>query len=82
MKISYRPKFMEELKNLPEVIQRKFDKQIEFLKTDIRYPSLHAKKYEEAGHDIWQARVDKNVRFYFKIENDAYIFLSIKKHPK
>ena len=32
--------------------------------SDIRYPSLHAKKYDESG-DLWQARVIRDWRFYF-----------------
>jgi len=48
---------------------------------DLRHPSLHAKKYNETD-DIWQARVDKNVRFYFLIKSDVYILLDIVHHPK
>ena len=45
----------------------------------MRHPSLRAKKYDE-GTDIWQARVTKNVRFYFRIIGDTYELLSIRKH--
>ena len=54
---------------------------MEFLLKNIRYPSLRAKKYDEA-RDIWQARVDHNYRFYFKITQDIYYILNIIKHPK
>jgi plasmid maintenance system killer protein len=30
------------------------------------HPSLHAKKYDEEN-DVWQARVNKDWRFYFTI---------------
>lgn len=33
---------------LPKPIQKKFDKQPEFLLTNLQHPSLHAKKYNEA----------------------------------
>jgi plasmid maintenance system killer protein len=33
---------------------------------DLHHPSLHAKKYDESN-DRWQARVNKNWRFYFRI---------------
>ena len=48
---------------------------------DLRHPSLHAKKYDEA-RDIWQARVSKSWRFYFQIEGDTYTILSLIPHPK
>ena len=59
--------------------QRRFQKQITLLLRDIRHPSLHAKKFDEA-QDIWQARLDDNARFYFKITRDKYSLLDIKKH--
>ncbi len=79
MKLFYPPKFKKELKNFPKEIRRKFYKQAGFLLKDIKHPSLHAKKYNETL-DIWQARVDKHIRFYFIIEKDTYILLHIKKH--
>lgn len=60
-------------------VQRAFKKQIRFLLADIRHPSLRAKKYDEA-RDIWQARVTRNVRFYFSIHSDTYLMLDIEKH--
>ena len=50
---------------------------------NLLHPSLHAKKYDEAN-DIWQARVNRDWRFYlyFKIEDDAYIIAAIVPHPK
>ena len=81
MKISYSPKFKELLKELPYDVQQKLYKQAGFLKNDIRHPSLRSKKYG-GREDLWQARVDRNVRFYFEIQNDTITLLSIKKHPK
>ena len=62
-------------------VQETFRKQIQFLIQDIRHPSLRAKKYDEA-EDIWQARVTGKIRFYFRIEDDVYWLLNIKKHSK
>lgn len=59
----------------------KVDKQIGFLLTNLRHPSLRAKKYDEA-QDIWQARVDGSYRFYFRIKGDTYELLSVIPHPK
>jgi mRNA interferase RelE/StbE len=62
-------------------VLRAFDKQLRFLAGNLHHPSLRAKKYDESK-DRWQARVDKNRRFYFKIVNDAYIVTEIIPHPK
>jgi hypothetical protein len=39
------------------------------------------KKYDETN-DIWQARVDDGYRFYFQIDGETYILLSIISHQK
>lgn len=62
-------------------LQRRVDKQLGFLLENLRHNSLHAKKYDESG-DIWQARVDRNYRMYFRIEEDTYLIISIQPHPK
>lgn len=81
MRLDPTQKFKENFKKLPRKIQEKFYKQANFLLRDLRHPSLRAKKYnEELG--IWQARVDRNVRFYFLIKGEYYILLTITKHPK
>ncbi len=71
--------FKRSYRRLPTEAQRAFEKQIRFLLLDIRHPSLRAKKYDEAA-GIWQARVTKSVRFYFRIEGDTYWLLNIRKH--
>jgi len=71
--------FDREFKKFSKEIQDAFEKQINFLLQDIRHPSLRAKKYDE-GTNIWQARVTKNVRFYFRLEGDVYILLNIRRH--
>lgn len=81
MKISYSSHFNRNFNNFSLEIQRKFQKQITYLLYDIRHPSLHAKKYDE-GRNIWQARVNGGIRFYFSIEGDTYTLLDIKRHPK
>lgn len=79
MKSKFSINFLEKLEGFPLPIQKKFRKQLEFLISNIRHPSLHAKKYEEST-GTWQVRVDKSVRFYFLIEKDTYILLDIKYH--
>ncbi len=81
MRIFYTPHFKRSFRKLPKEIQDKFEKQINFFLSDISHPSLQVKKYDKEK-EIWQARVDKNVRFYFLVAKDAYILLEIKCHPK
>ncbi len=65
---------------LPAVIRKIVDKQFVLLAKDLHYPSLRAKKYDE-NRDIWQARVTRGYRFYFRIVGDMYEILTIIKHP-
>lgn len=65
----------------PKDIQAAFNKQVVLLLQNLRHPSLHAKKYDE-GQDRWRARVTRDWRFYFRVEDNAYILLDIIPHPK
>jgi mRNA-degrading endonuclease RelE of RelBE toxin-antitoxin system len=65
----------------PKKIQDAFQKQVLLLMENLRHPSLHAKKYHE-GEDLWQARVTRDWRVYFRIEEDTYILQDIMRHPK
>jgi mRNA interferase RelE/StbE len=81
MKVVYAPYFKKTYLLISAITQKKFEKQISYLIRDIRHPSLRAKKFDETS-GIWQARVDKDYRFYFLIKGDTYTLLEIKKHPK
>lgn len=79
MRIITLPKFDEGYASLSSKVKKKTDKQLAFLLQNLRHPSLHAKKYDEANN-IWQARVDRSYRFYFKVEDDLYILIELCKH--
>ena len=82
MKVDYtNPRVVSQLKNAPPNVRKAFFKQLKFLAVNLHHPSLHAKKYDE-GRDLWQARVTKDWRFYFVIQNDTYIVLDVIPHPK
>lgn len=81
MNINYTGRFLKSYRQAPVPIQQKFIKQAQFLETDLRYPSLHAKKYDETL-DIWQARVDRDWRFYFQIRSGQIFLIDIMSHPK
>ena len=73
------PRFNKDFFVLSLEIQKKVDKQLLFLVSDIRHPSLRAKKYDEAD-GVWQARVDDHYRFYFQINAGTYVILRVKPH--
>ena len=81
MTASFTLRFRKQYQKLSKERQARFDKQLAFLLSNLRHPSLRVKKYDEAN-DIWQARVDDDYRFYFQIEDDTYMLLSIIPHPK
>ena len=81
MKIDYLPRALAALDDAPAGVRKAFFKQVKLLEQNLRHPSLKAKKYDES-QDLWQARVNKAWRFYFKIESDTYIIARIVPHPK
>jgi len=75
--------FVTQLAAAPDPIPRAFFKQLRFLLRDLRHPSLDAKKFPESGDpDLWQARITKGWRFYFKIDGHQYVMSSATEHPK
>ena len=81
MKVVLSDRAIESLKDAPRNVQRAFEKQLRFLVDNLLHPSLHAKKYDEAN-DLWQARVNKDWRFYFTITDDTYRIEEVIAHPK
>jgi mRNA interferase RelE/StbE len=81
MRAEYSTSVIEALENAPEAVRKAFFKQIKLLEQNLRHPSLRAKKYDEAN-DRWQARVNQEWRFYFKIEGEVYRILKLIPHPK
>lgn len=76
--------FVRQYQRLPQTIQRQFDKALVFLLSNLRHPSLRAKKMEGQrdleGRDIWEARVTRGYRFTFAIDADTYILYRIGPH--
>ena len=81
MKLLFTPHFQRAYRKAPQAIRDAFTKQSLYLLQDLRHPSLHAKKYDE-GQGKWQARVNQDWRFYFKIVGDTYVVTEIISHPK
>ena len=71
MRIVLSDRAIESLKGAPPQVRRAFKKQLRLLLINLRHPSLRAKKYDES-RDLWQARVNRDWRFYFSIADDTY----------
>jgi mRNA-degrading endonuclease RelE of RelBE toxin-antitoxin system len=81
MTVHYLPRATKALADAPFAVRKAFFKQVRFLETNLQHPSLHAKKYTES-QDLWQARVNRDWRFYFQIRGDIYYLIDIIPHPK
>ena len=81
MKVEYKEQAQKALENAPPQVRKAFFKQVKLLEQNLRHPSLRAKKYDEA-QNRWQARVNKDWRFFFLIVNDTYLIIDIIPHPK
>lgn len=81
MRLLYSERFLKALRDTPQPVQNAFLKQSQFLLRDPHHPSLRTKQYDET-HGVWQARVNRDWRFYFTIEGDAYRMQAITPHPK
>ena len=81
MRIARTKRLTRSYQNAPPSVQRAFDKQVARLLENLRHPSLRAKKFDEEN-DVWQARINRDWRFYFRIEGDVYYLLELMPHPK
>jgi mRNA-degrading endonuclease RelE of RelBE toxin-antitoxin system len=81
VKLRFTEKADKDYSRMPPLIRKAFAKQLRFLLENRNHPSLHTKKYSEAL-DVWQGRVTRDWRFYFQIEGDEYVILSVIPHPK
>jgi plasmid maintenance system killer protein len=81
MELVFTERFDRSLRQAPASAQRAFWKQAGFLLSNLHHPSLRAKKYE-GTEDLWQARVNRDWRFYFRIIGNKYHLVDITPHPK
>jgi AbrB family looped-hinge helix DNA binding protein len=81
MKLRFTERADKDYATLEKPIRKALAKQLGFLLETLNHPSIHAKKYSET-EGVWQGRVNRSWRFYFLIQGDEYIILSIVPHPK
>jgi len=81
MRLVYTERFRRSYDDAPPQIQRAIERRLTLLAENLRHPSLRAKKYDEA-RGIWQARVNRDWRFYFLIEADCFYLIDVIPHPQ
>ncbi len=81
MRLLYTQRFRRSYEDAPPKIREAFDRRAGYLATNLRHPSLHAKKYDEAA-DIWQARITRDWRVYFRIDGEECYLIDLSPHPK
>lgn len=81
MEVEFTKRARKNFANLSPQLKAQARKQLALLQQNLRHPSIDAKKYGGAD-DIWQGRVNRDYRFYFRIVDDTYRILMIVPHPK
>lgn len=81
MQFRYTARFRRSYQDAPSEVRRAFDRRLALLMSNIRHPSLRAKKFSQSNN-VWQARVNRDWRFYFLIQDETYILLDMMAHPK
>ena len=81
MDVVFTRRARKDFAGLSPQLKAQMRKQLALLQSDLRHPSIDAKKYGGVD-DIWQGRVNRDYRFYFQIIDDAYHILTIIPHPK
>lgn len=72
-------RFKKAYRVLPDEAKERLKKALSMLGSNIRYPSLQAKKIKGA-RDIWEARVSLDYRITFQIVSDCLILRNVGHH--
>jgi mRNA-degrading endonuclease RelE of RelBE toxin-antitoxin system len=79
MKLAFTKTFVRDYRSLRENLQRATDKQLKLLLSNPRHPSLNMKKMHDP-RNIWEARVTREYRFTFQINEDTYLLRRVGTH--
>ncbi len=79
MRLLFTKNFFQDYRKLPDDMQKAVDKQLEFLLTNAKHPSLSLKKMHDP-RNIWEGRVTAAYRFTFQIQGDIYILRKVGTH--
>lgn len=78
MNLDTTAKFKEQYDKLPRNTQLKTQRILNYLKENLRHPSIRAKKKQ--GEDVWEGRIDRFYRFTFTISEDIINLRTIGPH--
>ena len=78
MRLERTKRFKKRYDNLPSSIQKQVDKQLGFLVTNFRHPSLKSSKM--GGENIFEARVSKGYRMRYQITGGIITLLTVGQH--
>lgn len=73
-------RFKQDYKKLSKIIQKKVDKQLQFLQKNISHPSLRTKRMQ--GVDRWEARVDRSYRLTFEKSEVMIVLRTVGPHDE
>lgn len=68
--------FKKAYQKLPDKIKKKVKKQLGFLKSNPKHPSLKIHRL----NDEWEFYIDIHYRCIFQMESGKYIFLTVSTH--
>lgn len=71
--------FHKAYRKLPVTIQKKVDRQLKLLETNLSHPGLQSRKMVNKAN-IWEARVNGHYRFTFQIQGDEFILRKVGTH--
>jgi mRNA-degrading endonuclease RelE of RelBE toxin-antitoxin system len=71
--------FKKDYSRLPNAIQVKVDKQLEFLLANPDHPSLNL-HLVRGTHGIWEGYVDYHYRFTFELDGDCVVLRKVGTH--
>lgn len=81
MNLNYTVGFLRCYEKLTLDIRNQIDKQLALLASDPHHPSLRTHK-RRGEDDVWQARITRSYRLYFKMEGDIITLVSVGPHDK
>lgn len=79
MRIFYTKSFQKDYRKLAKVNQKIVDEKLKLFIQNPRHSSLSVKKMNGLKN-IWEARITKNYRFTFQINDDAVILRRVGAH--
>ncbi len=71
--------FKKDYQKLPSEIKNKIDKQLEFLLSNPKHPSLKLHLIRGTS-GIWEGYIDYHYRFTFEIDGDFYVLRKVGTH--